>query len=148
MKKTLLILLLFITSCGYQPIYVNKNLENLEFFKITYEGEKDINRKIISSLSFKENKLDRSLNELLLKSSIKIEETSKNSKGQIESYRTIVNINLIILKDKKIIKNKNFIEDFTYNNRDNKYELVEYQDVVKNNIINKVIEEIILFINL
>ena len=31
--------------------------------------------------------------------------------------------------------NFNFFEDFTYNNKENKFELVEYQDSVKNNII-------------
>ena len=31
----------------------------------------------------------------------------------------------------------NFTEDFAYNNRDNKFELIEYQKSVKDNIINK-----------
>jgi hypothetical protein len=148
MKKTILILILFISSCGYQPIYINKNLENLEFFKITLEGDRDVNRKIIGSLSPKENKSDKSLNELLIKSSFKTQEILKNSKGQIESYRSSINVSWIVIKDKKIIKSKNFIEDFTYGNPENKFELIEYQDEVKDNIVNKIIEEIILFTNL
>jgi hypothetical protein len=148
MKKIVLILVLFISSCGYQPIYINKNLKNLEFFNITLEGDNDVNRKIISSLSLKENKSDKSLNELSLKSSFKTEEILKNSKGQVESYRSSISVNWLIVKDKKIIKRKNFIEDFTYSNLENKFELIEYQNEVKDNIINKIIEEIILFTNL
>mgnify|MGYP001225851118 CR=1 FL=1 len=148
MKKIVLILVLFISSCGYQPIYINKNLKNLEFFNITLEGDNDVNRKIISSLSLKENKSDKSLNELLLKSSFKTEEILKNSKGQVESYRSSISVNWLIVKDKKIIKRKNFIEDFTYSNLENKFELIEYQNEIKDNIINKIMEEIILFTNL
>jgi hypothetical protein len=148
MKKIVLILVLFISSCGYQPIYINKNLKNLEFSKITLEGDKDVNRKIIGSISPKENTSDKSLNELLLKSSFKTEEILKNSKGQVESYRSSINVSWLIIKDKKIIKRKNFLEDFTYSNPENKFELIEYQDEVKDNIVNKIIEEIILYTNL
>ncbi len=148
MKKTILILLFFITSCGYQPIYLNKNITNFEFSKINFEGEKNINRKILSTLPFKENASDKSLNELILKSSFTVEETSKDSKGQVKSYRSSINVDLSIVKNKKVIKNKNFIKDFTYSNISSKFELVEYQEQVKNNIINKVIEEIILYMSL
>lgn len=148
MKKTTLILLLFITSCGYQPIYLNKSLENFEFFKITLKGEKDINRKIVSFLSLKENKSDKLLNELLLKTSFKIEETSKNSKGQVISYRSSINVNLSIIKDEKIIKSKNFMKDFSYSNPSNRFKLVEYQNEIKNNMLTKIIEEINLFMSL
>jgi len=100
MKKILLIFIFFLTSCNYQPIYVNKNLNNIEFSKIIIEGEKDINRKIINSLSLKENEFDDTLNNLLIESSYEIQETSKNSKGQVQSYRSIIKVNLII-KNKK-----------------------------------------------
>ena len=52
MKKFLIIILsLIITSCGYQPIYVNNNLKNIEFYKISTQGENDINNLILNSLS-------------------------------------------------------------------------------------------------
>ena len=45
MKKTFFILLLFISSCGYQPIYLNKTLKNFEFKKIIFDGDNYINKK-------------------------------------------------------------------------------------------------------
>ena len=48
----------------------------------------------------------------------------------------------------KIIKNKTFMEDFSYNSRDNKFELVEYQDEVRDDIIKKIIEEIIIYLSI
>ena len=148
MKKILLIFIFFLTSCNYQPIYVNKNLNNIEFSKIIIEGEKDINRKIINSLSLKENEFDDTLNNLLIESLYEIQETSKNSKGQVQSYRSIIEVNLIIKNKKELVLKKNFLKDFSYANKDKKSELIQYQNDIKNNLINKIIEDIILFINL
>ena len=148
MKKFLFTFIFFISSCGYQPIYINNNLKNFEFNKIITEGESDINRKIIKSVLFKENRSNALLNQLLLKSSFKVEETSKNKKGQVNSYRSSIIINLSINKDNEVIKNKSFLGEFTYNNKENKFELVEYQAGIKEDLINQVIEEIILYLNL
>ena len=148
MKKILLIFVFLLTNCNYQPIYINKSLNNVEFSKITINGDTDINRKIINSLSFKENEFDDTLNNLLIESSYNIQETSKNSKGQVESFRSQIIVNLIINNKNETILNKNFLKDFAYANKDNKYELVQYQNEVKNNLINKIIEDIILFMNL
>ena len=147
-RKLLLILVIYITGCGYQPIYVNRNIDLLEFSKITLIGDNEINRKIINSLNIKENKTGILGEELVINTSFKIEETSKNSKGQVISYRSSANVNLEITKEKNVISNKTFVQNFTYSNRDNKFDLVEYQNEVKSNISNKIIEEIILFINL
>ena len=147
-RKLLLILVIYITGCGYQPIYLNRNIDLLEFSKITLIGDNEINRKIINSLNIKENKTGILGEELVINTSFKIEETSKNSKGQVISYRSSANVNLEITKEKNVISNKTFVQNFTYSNRDNKFDLVEYQNEVKSNISNKIIEEIILFINL
>ena len=148
MKKILLICIFFLVSCNYQPIYQNTDLDKIEFLKITLEGDQDINRKIINSLSLKENEYDDTLNELKIKSSYEIQETSKNSKGQVQSYRSQIIVNLDIKNKGKSILNKDYVEDFSYANKDNKFELVQYQDEIKNNLINKVIEDVILFLKL
>ena len=148
MKKFLLILIFLISSCSYQPIYVNKSLKNIEFSQITTEGDADINRKIIGSLSFNENEFDDTLNSLLIKSSYNILETSKNTKGQVQSYRSIILVKLIINSKKESILDKSFIKEFTYANKDKKSELIQYQNEIKQNLLNKIIEDITLFINL
>ena len=148
MKKFLLIFIFLISSCSYQPIYVNRSLKNIEFSKITTEGDADINRKIIGSLSFNENEFDDTLNSLLIKSSYNILETSKNTKGQVQSYRSIILVKLIINSKNESILDKSFIKEFTYANKDKKSELIQYQNEIKQNLLNKIIEDITLFINL
>ena len=148
MKKILFIFIILISSCGYQPIYININEENLIFKKIILNGEKEINKRIINSLKFKEDTTVKSNKLLSMNSNYQITETSKNSKGQVTSYRSKIEINLIIKLDDEIIKNKNFTQDFNYNNLENKFNLTEYQNEIKDNLINKMIEEIIVYINL
>ncbi len=148
MNKIILVLFFFLSSCGYQPVYINKNLENFEFQKIIFEGDKDINRQITNSLIFKENSENKSLDKLLITTSYQIEQASKNAKGQVRSFKTIVNINLEIRNSNdNIIQNKNFYKEFSYNNKENKFELVEYQSSIKKDLINNVITEIIIYLN-
>ena len=87
MKKLLIFIILFISSCGYQPIYLSNNLGSIEFYKIDTSGESEINNQILNSLSLKENNQNDKLQELFLSSYYKIDEISKNSKGQTETYR-------------------------------------------------------------
>ena len=146
MKKLIIILIFFTTSCGYKPIYSKNDQLILEFNKITLSGNERINRKIVNILNLKEN-LSNS-QELLLTTTYNTEETSKNSKGTVKTFRSIITTQLVIKKGEKIVKNKNFLNEFSYNNKDSKYELTKFQNNIKNNLINDLTREIILFLKL
>ena len=63
-------------------------------------------------------------------------------------YKDIINIDLNIRNiNNTKIKGKNFNREFTYNNKDNKFDLVEYQKSVKDDLINAAINDIIIFLN-
>ena len=148
MKKIIIILFFFISSCGYQPIYVNKNSSDVIFNKVELIGDKEINRRIISFISIKEDRNKKKFNDLLLKSKENIIETSKDSKGRVATLKTTVEIELLILNENKIIKKRVFNESFSYNNKDNKFDLAKYQNEVKNNLIDKIIEQINIYFSL
>ena len=148
MKKFLIVIIFLTSSCGYQPIYINKTLQNYEFEKIIFEGDNYINKKIVNMLAIKESNENNNKNKLTISSSYKIEEVSKNSKGQVELYKSTINVNLKINdNNKKIIQNRNFVKEFTYNNKQNKFNLTEYQNSIKNNLIDKIISDIIIFLS-
>ena len=148
MKKTFFILLFFISSCGYQPIYVNKSSEIYEFKKIVLNGDNYINNKIINILSIKEKNEISNKNILDISSSFSTEEISKNSKGQVELYKSTINVNLQIKNvNNQEIQKRNFAKDFTYNNKQNKFDLAQYQKSNKDDLINKIISDIIIFLN-
>ena len=148
MKKIIIIIFFFITSCGYQPIYVNKDSSELIFNKVELIGDKEINRRIVSFISIKEDKNDEKLNDLLLTSSENIIETSKDSKGRVTTFKTTVKIKLIILNENQTIAERLFDESFSYNNKNNKFDLANYQDEVKNNLVDKIIEQLNIYFSL
>ena len=148
MKKVIIIIFFFITSCGYQPIYVNKDSSELIFNKVELIGDKEINRRIVSFISIKEDKNDEKLNKLVLTSSENIIETSKDSKGRVATFKTTVKIKLIILNENQTIAERVFDESFSYNNKNNKFDLAKYQDEVKNNLVDKIIEQLNIYLSL
>ena len=148
MRKIIIVLFFFVTSCGYQPLYVNKNSSNLIFKKVELIGDKEINRRIVSFISIKEDRNEEQLNDLLLKSIENVVETSKDSKGRVATLKTTVEIKLVLSKDNKTIQERIFNESFSYNNKSNKFDLAKYQDEVKNNLVDKIIEQINIFLNL
>lgn len=146
MIKKFLVVFFFISACGYQPIYLNKN--EIVFKDIVFLGDKKINRKILSLSSINKDPKNKVENTLVLESKKRVIETSKNSKGQVASYRTEVEINLTIKINDEIIKQKNFIQVFNYNNIENKFDLSSYQNDVENNLVSKIVEDLIVYINL
>ena len=148
MKKLFILILFFVTSCGYQPLYGNKSSSDLIFNKIELIGDKEINRRIMSFISLKEDKNEEKLNQLVLKSNEDITETSKDSKGRVATLKTTVEIKLVILNGNQIIKERIFNENFSYNNKNNKFDLEKYQGEVKNNLVDKIIEQMSIYLSL
>jgi len=145
-KKIVISALILLASCGYQPLYVGMDMKDTGFKKITVLGEKNINRKIISILSLKEDEENKTLNEITFTSKKSISETSKDSKGQVLTFKTAIQINIKIMNNQKVIKERNFSEEFSYNNKENKFDLREYQNQIENNLINNIVEKLIVFI--
>ena len=133
MRKFLLIFLFFVYSCGYQPLYTNKNFNKLTFKEIVIQGDKDINRGIVSSTFIKQDLKNFLYEKIIIKNNQYIVETSKDSKGVPESYRMTINLEIKIIDKANIIKEKEFSEEFSYKNLDNKFDLYEYEIDVKIN---------------
>ena len=141
--KKILIIFFFLVSCGYQPLYVQKE----EFFykKINLIGDKRINRKIISKSTIKKKDQYDLNNEIILESNKNIITTSRNPKGQPTTFKSLIEVKLTIKEDEKILKQKIFSERFDYNNIDNKYDLLVYQADVEDNLVNKIVEDLIIY---
>ena len=144
-KKIILFSLLLLTSCGYQPIY-NQINSNFEFYNLELKGNQNLSKKILDNLNIVENSLDNTLNELIIKSNLSIEETSKNSRGITESFRSNLNIELKILKNNEVIDSQNFNESFTYSDKNTRFELLEYQREIEEVLIKKISSRIELYL--
>lgn len=146
MKKTLsLLFFLFAVGCGYSPIY--KSINDFTYNSIIYIGDKKLTRQFSSALAFKEDKNNNNLQKITLETRKDISVTSKNTKGQNQTYKMVIYLNLIIEDSVKIIEKKTFIKEFTYNTNDNKFQLSEYENQIESNLIKQIIEEIKIYLN-
>jgi len=145
-KKIILLSLFLLTSCGYQPLY-KQVTSGYEFFDLKFEGDQNLSMRILDNLNIVENNLDDTLNSLTIKSTLLIDETSKDSKGLVQSYRSNLNIEVSIIKNQKIIQNQSFNESFSYNNMNTRFELLDYQKQVEEILIRKINNKIRLFLN-
>ena len=138
---------MILVGCGYQPIYSSKNL-NFNINQLELKGDIDLNRQIRDRLSnFQSSKSDQSVIY-----NIKINTTSnrtistKDAKGNPTLYALTVTLNLSYSSLIKSEKNKSFSESIGYQNNDNKFDLKRYENTLKKNLTNTIIEDIILFL--
>jgi len=150
MLKNFLIILLVgsLFGCGYQPIYSKKNNLDYPIKSWVLSGDKKINRSIISFLNLGEKKSTKEGYELILDSKKTLETISKDKKGDPSSLRITLVVNLLLNIDGKLVKEKQFNEDFTYNNNKNKFELSQYQENIEINLINEISQKIFIFLKL
>ena len=146
MKKVFIVFLLILTSCGYQPLYkTDQNIKSLNISEVIYSGDQKINDVIYQKLPIVLMKNDESLNKLSLESKKEIKITSKNSKGQALSYRTIIKVKILVLNSNGDILDQKIVQkNFSYNDDENKFKFKEYQDKIEKNLINTIVEDVII----
>jgi outer membrane lipopolysaccharide assembly protein LptE/RlpB len=142
--------ILFLSNCGYQPLYVDKNNLLLKFNKISTDGNEEVNRKIISTIGI--NEAQDQVNSYLLKINSNKEKqiAAKNSSGDVTSYRMLITINISLINpndNNKVVKSKEFNASFTYNNADNKFQLSQDEKNIINNLIESVSGKIVIYLN-
>ena len=136
LKKSLtLIIFLFLSSCGYDAIHSKKNLINYDFSisELNFIGDRNVNLKIKEKLNnyslTKENK------NFVLEILSNTEKTilAKDASGDPTSFRSTVIVNVKVLMGGKLKNNLQIIENFNYNNIDNKFDLKKYElEIIKN----------------
>tara|TARA_B110000305_G_scaffold189027_1_gene210925 strand:+ start:4073 stop:4525 length:453 start_codon:yes stop_codon:yes gene_type:complete len=142
---TVLLTLLFLTSCGYTPIYSSKNfdfkLENV----INLKNDR-LHNKVRKGLQNFSNQ--KSLKVISLKIDVKkeINILSKNSKGDPSRYEMVVNISLAVTFNENENISKTFQESFNYNINKNRFELSQYEREIEDLLIDKNIDRIIIYL--
>jgi len=150
-KKLIFVLIfLSVTNCGYEPIYSKKENLNISINKIELVGDKNINRSVVSLTNLRETKNENYSYDVNLNSSKMTEVVSKDAAGNITTFKITIIVKFS-LKDPNdngtVIKSKNFRTSFIYNNKKNKFDLTQYKKIIEKNLIEKIAEEIAMYIN-
>ena len=138
------LLFLFLSNCGYKPIYSTENLnftiENIE------KSNTSLNNKFEKSINaLKKKESDKKIN-IKIESEKKIKIKSKDTKGnalvfEIEIYLKFASPNIDSQREKL------FSRKITYNNSDDKFKLKKYEDELEDILITKIVEDLINYLS-
>ena len=135
----------FIVSCGYQPIFSGKKV-NFGIDNLTYNKNNEIDSAINNNLkNYKKLENKDKILDLEISSKINKVTTSLDDRGDPKSFRLELEIKTIFKKDNKLLNQKSFFKSHDYNNSTNKFDLKKYENSVKENLIGKITEEIIVY---
>ena len=142
---------LLLLSCGYEPMYSKKKIDNNYNFSINtinYSGDNHANQILKNKLKKILNKEKKST-ELNLNLNTRVEKVvlSKDKKGNTIRFSMQIIINLGLFENGILKNKKNFEKKFEYNNKSKKFELKQYEKNIKNNLISILSNEIIRYLN-
>ena len=150
LKKIIIVLLstLYLTSCGFTPIYSKKNLD-FQINNIQFEGDREIKAILLSNLSaYKTKEKDKYNYDLNIKSEKKVEIASKNTKGEATVYKININSTVEVFLDDKLLLTKHYNNSSIYSSEKKIIKMKEIESRNLSNLSSKLASEIILTLSL
>ena len=141
----LLLLLFFISGCGYSPIFSSKN-SNFSIDELSFSGDTKLNKIIDGKLNNYKGSSGAKKFSLKMETFLNKEIASKDTKGNPKTYRISLKSNISTKDLNNNIKKKSFFKSVDYNNRSNKSELKKYENETSKNLAEKISEEIIIYL--
>tara|TARA_Y100000741_G_scaffold226659_1_gene173121 strand:+ start:195 stop:671 length:477 start_codon:yes stop_codon:yes gene_type:complete len=152
MKKKLNILffliIIFLHGCGFEPIFSSKNINNAKLVSIdevNFINYSDLNNLFLRKFRYFQ-KDEENLKKFNL--ALNINETkkiiSKNKLGDPETFNIEISVDVIILNtENNILNSRTISKNRNYNNLSNKFDLKQEENIIKNNIIDEIVNEIL-----
>ena len=140
------VIFIFLVGCGYEPIYSSKNI-NFSINEIQKENTQ-LNNEFTRALKTFSNK--NALNQLKIKIDSKknVKIKSKNSKGNPNVYELSITLKIVLYENNNnMIVEKVFNRNINFDNRDDKFELSQYEKELEKLLINKIIEDVLKFLS-
>ena len=136
----LFIILLFLNGCGFKPILLGTDYD----FSIKV-GNSSGNEYINSNIENKLNALKgikKTFNVDIISNESK-NIFSKDSKGDPAILEIVINLNYKLIEGGKVLVNRSLTQRSTYNNISDKFELSKSEDILKDNLVENLVSDII-----
>ena len=145
-KIFFLTIFIFLTQCGYQTIYSNKN-SNYNIVEIKIINDQNIGRQIKNRLSVLSN-ANKNSDNYYLEIDSKFEKTtaSKDKQGNPNTFNIIVSVRLTLSNNKNIKETKVFSESISYDNSENKFSLKRYENSLKENLTDRIVDNLLIYL--
>ena len=138
------LLFLFLSNCGYNPIYSTKNL-NFAIGNIE-KNNTSLNNKFAKSINSLKNEENGKKIDIKIESDKKIKIKSKDSKGnalvfELEIYLKFTTFNIDNETEKLLLRK------ITFNNSDDKFKLKQYENELEDILITEIVEDLINYLS-
>ena len=139
----LLVLFLFFSNCGYTPVFSKKEA-NFSIEKIKFLGDRNVGKNIDTALSSYKNRHDKEKKISLIITSLKNTAiVSKNSKGEAQTKRIVIDVNMKMALSENNVFEKNFNKSSVYSVVDRKSEQKSIENKLIENLSNEIALQII-----
>lgn len=138
-------LIFILTSCAYEPLLLNKKYD-FYFSNIITNGNNEVNKIIKNSLLNRGNATSNQKYDLYIESEKEKEIISSNSKGDPTVYKVNVYVKYKLEKNGKNIYEDAITRQATYNNINDKFELLQYEENIIKNLSQNISSDILVSI--
>tara|TARA_B100000989_G_scaffold191145_1_gene143980 strand:+ start:86 stop:541 length:456 start_codon:yes stop_codon:yes gene_type:complete len=147
MNKILLLFIVFliISGCSYKPIFTNKK-NDFKFENISSDNKSKINVIIKKNLLEKDDNSSNNNYDLNFSTKDEKEIVSSNENGDPTIFKIKITTNYSVSQNDKIIFTNKIVEQVNYNNIDDKFELLKYEENILNNLLKNISLEILMSI--
>ena len=139
----LIILILFLSNCGYSSIYNNQKTQNYKINVIEKNGDNEMNNLIENEIRLYSNKNALNIYELKINSIYEKKILTKDSSGVVTDYNLSVK-SIFTINFKNIIKIVELEESINVKKKSDNYELNIYERNIKRNFASSIREKLIL----
>ena len=144
-RKFLIILIfVFISNCGYEPLISKKTNFSLKLVELS--GDRKINYIIKNRLKIFEEESNNYILEIVDSNINKIV-ASMDTRGNPKTFQMTINLTVILKKNSDlIVEDKKFATTTNYNTISSKFDLKKYEENLIENLTEKILDELILYI--
>ena len=138
----LIILLLFLSSCGYSSIYKNQNSINFQMNIIEAKGDSELNNLIKNQIKLYSVPNSKNIYNLKFDTNFSKKVLTKNSSGVITDYNlSVISVFSVNFKDK--IETFKFNENINIKSQTDTFEQIIYEKNIKRNFASSIRKKLV-----
>ena len=138
-----ILLLNLLNHCEYKPVYSNQNKVNYKIIVTSFNGDKEINNLITSTIKRNNNESSNNILNISFDTKYTKNILAKNAAGTITDYQANV-ITKFNIKREDGSENFSINEKFNFKKMTDKYEEKNYERTIKKNLANSISQKLIL----
>ena len=145
LKKIFFIILLLnlLNHCEYKPVYSNQNKVNYKIIVTSFNGDKEINNLIASTIKRNNNESSNKTLNISFDTNYTKNILAKNTPGTVTDYQANV-ITKFNIKREDVSENFSINEKFNFKKMTDKYEEKNYERTIKKNLADSISQKLIL----